>query len=223
MPRVADRILLAFVPVAAESIIRGLSRLIRTEVLGEEHPLRLVADGQPAIYAFWHDQLLLMIKAYRGKSRLRILISASKDGELIARTMARFKFETVRGSSHRGGKEALKEMIALGRSGTSLAITPDGPKGPRHQLKPGVAQIACRSGLPVVPVAFVCSHGYRFGSWDRFLLPYPWARGIYSYGPPIYCSAGESVADFMKRVEQAMDDNQQTAAARLDDYGLSTV
>lgn len=223
MSSVADRLLLAIVPAVAGSIIRGFSWLMRTEVLGEEHPLRLASDGQPAIYAFWHDQLLLMIKAYRGDGNLRILISASKDGELIARTMARFNVETVRGSSHRGGKEALKEMIALGKGGVSLAITPDGPKGPRRQLKPGVAQIACRSGLPVVPVAFSCSHGYRFGSWDRFLLPYPWARGIYSYGPPLYCSSGESVADFMKRVQQAMDNNQQTAAARLDDYGLSTV
>lgn len=221
--RLADRMLLACAPAAAEGVIRSLSRLMRLEVVGEEALQPLLMNNQAVIYAFWHDQLLMMIKGYSGGKNVRILISASKDGELIARTMGRFGFATVRGSSNRGATESLKQMLRLAKSGTSLALTPDGPKGPRHQLKPGVAQIACRSGCPVVPVAFACSHGYRFGSWDRFLLPFPWARGVYSYGEPLTCSAAESVEDFMGRVQLAMEENQRVAAARLDDYGLSSV
>jgi lysophospholipid acyltransferase (LPLAT)-like uncharacterized protein len=221
--RLTDRMLLAFAPVAAEGVIRSLSRLMRLEVIGEETFQPLLDKKQAVIYAFWHDQLLMMVKAYRGEKNVRILISASRDGELIARTMGRFGFATVRGSSNRGATESLKQMLRLAKSGTSLIVTPDGPTGPRHQLKAGVAQVACRSGCPVVPLAFVCSHGYRFGSWDRFLLPFPWARGVYSFGKPLSCSAGESVQGFMARVQLAMDENQRVAAARLDDYGLSTV
>ncbi|MCK4536394.1 MAG: lysophospholipid acyltransferase family protein [Desulfuromonadales bacterium] len=223
MARLVDRMLLSLAPLVAEGVIRGLYRLMRTEVIGTEHPLRLVSEKQPAIYATWHDQLLMMTKVYCGDKNVQILISASRDGELIARTMARFGRGTVRGSSNRGASEALRQMLRLARTDTSLAITPDGPKGPRHQLKSGVAVVACRSGRPVVPLAFVCSHGHRFHSWDRFLLPYPWARGVFSYGAPLYHSPGESIEDFMNRVQLAMEQNQRIAAARLDDYGLSTV
>ncbi len=223
MARLADRFLLSFAPLLAWAVIGVFYRLMRIEFVGKEHPLRLKADNQPAVYAFWHDQLLMMIKGYLGDRNVRILISASKDGELIARTMGRFGYTTVRGSSNRGATESLKQMLRLAKAGTSLAVTPDGPKGPRHQLKPGVAQVACRSGLPVVPLAFVCSHGYRFRSWDRFLLPFPWARGVYAYGAPLSCADGESIEEFMVRIQAAMDENQRFAAARLDDYGLSTV
>ncbi len=223
MSRLAERLLMTLAPVLAAAVIRGIYRLMRIEFVGEGHPLQLVAEGRPAIYAFWHDQLLMMIKGYRGDRNVRILISASRDGELIARTMGRFGYATVRGSSNRGATESLRHMLRLAKAGISLAVTPDGPKGPRHQLKPGVAQIACRSNLPVVPLAFACSRGYRFGSWDRFLLPFPWARGVYAYGAPLSCGADESVEEFMLRVQSAMEENQRIAAARLDDYGLSTV
>jgi len=223
MRRWPDKVLLWFAPTVAAVLIKLLARLMRTEILGGEHPSQLVAANQPAIYALWHDQLLMMVAGYLGARDVQILISASKDGELIARTMACFGLGAVRGSSSRGAAGALKQMLKLARTGRSLAITPDGPKGPRHQLKSGVVAVASRSGLPIVPLAFACSHGYRFQSWDRFLLPYPWARGVFSYGAPLYHSPEESVEEFMMRVEAAMENNQHIATTRLDDYGLSTV
>ena len=221
--RWSDRLLLTVVPRLAAAMISGLYRVMRIDYLGECYPRQLVESEKPAIYAFWHDQLLMMVKGYLGDRNLKVLISASKDGELIARTMTAFGYGAVRGSSNRGATEALKEMLRLARTSSSLVITPDGPKGPRHVLKPGVVQVAKRSGRPIVPMTFACSHGRRFGSWDRFLLPYPWARGVYSYGEPIYYAPGESVDDFQERVELGMAENLRRATAHLEAYGLSAI
>lgn len=223
MTRFGEKLLLGLGPPLAEIIIRLLYRSMRIEVIGWEPVGRVLAKKEPIIIAFWHDQLLMMIKGYPGERNLRVLISASKDGELISKTMGRFGFASVRGSSTRGGSEALKQMLRLIRTNNSIAITPDGPKGPRHRLKPGVAQVALRSGCPVVPMAFACSRGHRFRSWDRFLLPFPLAYGVYSYGEPVYNRTGESAEEFMSRVQSAMDKNLRVAVSRLEEHGLSAV
>jgi len=223
MNRFTASLLLTLVPPTAEIAIRLLYRSMKVDTLGWELLQESIEREQSVIYAFWHDQLLMMAMVYRGNRDLRTLISASKDGELIARTIGRFGFQAVRGSSSRRGGEALKEMLRLVRAGSSLVITPDGPKGPRHRLKPGVVQLALRSGRPVVPIAFVCSRGYRFSSWDRFLLPLPFSRGVYSFGEPVYNQPAESFEAFTIRLQTAMDNVQCSAATRLEEYGLSAV
>ncbi|BCR05202.1 hypothetical protein DESUT3_22710 [Desulfuromonas versatilis] len=217
-----DRLLLSLAPPLAARIIRWLHRSMRIETIGEEHPRRLWDAGQAVILAFWHDQLLLMVKGYRGPGA-RILISASKDGELIARTMRCFGQDAVRGSSSRGGRKAFRELVELGRQPFDLVLTPDGPKGPRHQVKDGVVQLARLSGRPVIPMAFVCSRGHRFGSWDRFLLPYPFSRGVYAFGEPLVFEPGEDVGDFRERLEKAMEMNVRRACAQLEKHGVSAL
>lgn len=152
-----------------------------------------------------------------------MLISASKDGELLAKTMKYFDHETVRGSSSRGGRAAFKAMMALSREPVDIVLTPDGPRGPRHELKDGVLQLARMSGRPVVPMAFVCSRGHRFQSWDRFLFPYPFCRGVYSFGDPVYFDKEEGIDRFRERFKGAMEKNQQQAEARLESYGVSAI
>ena len=112
--------------------------------------------GQRVIIAFWHARQLMMPLTYRG-TLAHILISQHQDGEIIARIVERFGFKAVRGSSTRGGMEALRELIRLGRAGVDLVVTPDGPRGPAHIAKMGVIQLARASGLPIVPLAFACS------------------------------------------------------------------
>jgi lysophospholipid acyltransferase (LPLAT)-like uncharacterized protein len=129
----------------------------------------------------------------------------------------------VRGSSNRGARAAFRELVELSREPVDLAITPDGPKGPRHRLKPGIVHLAKISGRPVVPVAFVCSRGRRFGSWDRFLLPYPFARAVYSFGPPLLIEAGEEPEAFQEKLQRAMEENEGRARARLEELGVSAV
>ena len=116
----------------------------------------LYQTGKRVIIAFWHARQLMMPLTYRG-AQAHILISQHQDGEIIARIVERFGFKAIRGSSTRGGVEALREMIRLGRSGVDLVVTPDGPKGPAQVAKMGVIQLARASGLPIVPLTFGCS------------------------------------------------------------------
>jgi lysophospholipid acyltransferase (LPLAT)-like uncharacterized protein len=219
---VKERLLLAVVPFVASIAIRLLYLTIRTEVLGENSLRSLWQRGEQVIISLWHDQLLLMVLGYPGK-HAKILISSSRDGELLARTLKYFAQDMVRGSSSRGGRAAFRELLNLCKEKTDLVLTPDGPKGPRHKLKDGVVQLARLSGRPVVPMAFVCSRGHRFKSWDRFLLPYPFCRGIYSFGEPVWFDKAEGVERFRERLSAAMCMNQQRAEARLEEYSVSAV
>ena len=217
-----DRLTLRAGPWFAAWLIRLIHAGLRVEWLGEAPLQALWADQRRVILAFWHDQLFLMAKGYHGPGA-QVMISASKDGELIARTMEYFGIGSVRGSSTRGGRAAFREMLELASQPVDLVITPDGPKGPRHQVKEGVVQLARLTGRPVVPMAFACSRGYRFASWDRFLLPFPPGRGVFSFGAPLYYGEGDSAESFRLRVQHAMDENVRIARERLKDYDLSAV
>ena len=220
--RLGDRFLVALAPPLAAVIIRLLHLSMRNETLGLERLLNQWQHRQSVIISFWHDQLLLMVLGYPGK-KARILISASKDGELIARVMRFFGQDAVRGSSNRGARQAFKHLLQIAKEPTDLVITPDGPKGPRHQIKDGVVQLARLSGRPVIPMAFACSRGHRFASWDRFLLPYPFSKGVYSFGEALFYQQGESAESFRERIELAMICNQRTAEDYLEARGETAV
>jgi lysophospholipid acyltransferase (LPLAT)-like uncharacterized protein len=215
-------VLFRLAPFLAALVIRVLYRTIRVEFIGEDQVRELWDEQKQVILSFWHDQLLLMVEGYHGP-QAKILISASKDGELIARTMEHFGQGAVRGSSSRGGRAAFRAMMELAREPFDLVFTPDGPKGPRHQVKEGVVQLARLTGRPVVPMAFVCNRGRRFSSWDRFLLPYPFGRGVYSFGEPLFFEKGEGPENFRLRVQKAMEENVERARTRLEEHGLSAV
>ncbi len=217
-----QRILLSAGPWLAARLIRAIHWCLRVETVGDESLQALWSNRQPVILAFWHDQLFLMACGYHGLGA-KVLISASTDGEYIARTMAEMGIGAVRGSSTRGGRAAFREMLSLAKDPCDLVFTPDGPKGPRHEVKEGVVQMARLTGRPVVPMAFVCSHGRRFASWDRFLLPYPFGRGVYAFGEPLYYNSSESVENFRLRVQAAMEANVCRAVEHLKTYGLSAV
>ena len=159
-----------FPPIGA-AVIRGLGRSMRIDTRGQEQIDALYRDGKRVIIAFWHARQLMMPLTYRG-AEAHILISRHQDGEIIARIVERFGFRAVRGSSTRGGVEALRELIRLGRSGLDVVVTPDGPKGPAQVVKMGVIQLARVSGLPIVPLAFGCSKKNTspagIVSWCRF-------------------------------------------------------
>ncbi len=156
MRRVTNALKVAVVPPVGYHVIRLLSRSMTLRVEGAEHLSRRFSQGKRVILAFWHAQQLMMPLAYPGLEA-HVLISQHRDGELIRRIVARFGLEAVRGSSTRGGAEAFRKLIRLGRSGYSLVLTPDGPKGPRQIAKVGVVQLARATGLPIVPMAFGCS------------------------------------------------------------------
>lgn len=156
MKRVFHWLTLTLVPPVGAALIRLLGVSMTIETRGAEPMLALYAQGRRCIFAFWHSRQLMMPLAYRG-ARIHILISRHRDGELIQRIVAYFGFRAVRGSTTRGGAAALRELVQLGRSGADLAITPDGPKGPRQVAQMGVIHLAKATGLPIVPVTFSCS------------------------------------------------------------------
>ncbi|WP_439815566.1 lysophospholipid acyltransferase family protein [Zavarzinia sp. CC-PAN008] len=157
-----------------------------TTIRGEV-PAGLVAQGQPFLVAFWHGRMLLMPPAWwpHGHVRFNMLISQHKDGELIARTMHRVGIGTVRGSTSKGGDTALRAMIKALRRGEVVGITPDGPRGPRMRASEGVVSLARLAGVPVVPTTFSATRSKRLGSWDRFVVAWPFQRGIHVWGEPI--------------------------------------
>ncbi|MBI4161777.1 MAG: DUF374 domain-containing protein [Acidobacteria bacterium] len=136
--------------------IRLARRLMRLRYVNREVVAGLRGEGRRFILAFWHGQLFLMPYAYPG-GRIAVLISRHRDGEYISRTLEALGCRTARGSSSSGGGAALRELVRRYREGYDLAVTPDGPRGPRHRAQPGVIQAARLTGASIVPVAFDCS------------------------------------------------------------------
>jgi lysophospholipid acyltransferase (LPLAT)-like uncharacterized protein len=166
----------------------------------------LWAARAPVIYAVWHGRILLLPRLY-GRRGSHVLASRSRDGELVARWMTRFGLVPVRGSSTRGGGEALRQLARALREGGEVVVVPDGPTGPREVLKSGVIALARLSGAPIVPTAVGASREWRLRSWDEFRIPKPFARCVVRFGEPIRVPAGADRATLeatRKDVEAAL-------------------
>lgn len=193
---------------AGGAALNALMASCRIQTVGEENFRQFWRAGIPVVFALWHGRLLPCTYHHRHQ-RVVTLISQHRDGEYIARVVHGWGYTTVRGSSSRGGVEALREMVRWVKAGRSLAITPDGPRGPREQMKPGPLLVAQRTGAPIVPVATSASRAWYFGGWDRFLVPKPFARLQIEYGAPL---------EVPRRVGEAeMAGLSQTLQGRMDE------
>ena len=162
----------------------------------------------PKIYAFWHGQMFLLPVVFREFSdRVRVLISRHSDGEFAARLVKEFGFNAIRGSAgkRKGGVSAVLRMVDEIKSGFSVAIPVDGPKGPIHKVKKGVALLSIKTGVPVCPIAFRCSKGKHLSSWDRFFIPYPFSTCVVKVGKPVLPSYNESGEEFAERIERSLE------------------
>ena len=137
----------------------------------------------PAIYVFWHENMLIPM-SFRGHCNLAILLSQHRDADILARVAYHHGFGSIRGSTARGGTAAIRELLRKS-PGSSLGITPDGPRGPRRQLAPGPIYLASKLGLPVVALGFGYDRPWRAKSWDRFAVPRPFSRARAIMGPPM--------------------------------------
>jgi len=173
---------LAAGPVLGAIALRMLAGTLR--VRREEAAVApLWAARAPLIYALWHGRLLLLPCLY-GRRGAHTLTSRSRDGELVSRWIRRFGLVPVRGSSSRGGADAVRLLTRAIRAGREVVVVPDGPRGPREVLKPGVIALARLSGAPIVPVAVGASREWRLHSWDEFRIPRPFARCVVRFGEP---------------------------------------
>ena len=143
---------------------------------------------QPFIYVLWHGTLLPLIWIHR-KRNVVAMVSEHKDGEILARLLESIGYRTVRGSTSRGAARALLNACRVIEEGACLAVTPDGPRGPAESVAPGASIVAQRTGAPMVPVSLKVSSAWRLKSWDRFMIPKPFASITVAYGDPIQVSA----------------------------------
>ncbi len=172
-------------------VVRGLVATIRWDFRDPHESLALAGRG-PVIFAIWHNQIALSLWVHRryvarqnpGR-RLAGLVSASRDGGLLARVMELSGVVPIRGSSSRRGPQALRELVRAGSEGLDLALTPDGPRGPRHVVQPGVIAAAHLTGFPIIPAAVDVRPRWTLRSWDRFEVPLPFSRCRVTFGRPM--------------------------------------
>ena len=196
------------------AFVRALHATLRIEVHGREHYEEPRADGRRVLFAVWHDRLLTPVWWHRGEA-ITVLISEHADGEVLARVMAGLGFRAARGSSTRGGARGMRALVRAARRGQDLAITPDGPRGPRHVVKPGLVLAAQLSGALIVPLSAASRDAWVLGSWDRFQVPRPRSHTVLEYGSGIAVPRGSSDGErteILAGVQHALD----TLTARVD-------
>jgi lysophospholipid acyltransferase (LPLAT)-like uncharacterized protein len=194
-------------------LLESVLRTVRFETVGAEPYEQEHATGRPVIFTLWHGRLLPLSWFHRSWN-LVTLISESADGEYIARVVQRWGYQVVRGSSSRGGGPALRELIRWLRQGRSIAVTPDGPRGPRQKLKPGVLAAAQLTGCALLPISAGANHAWWFEGWDRFLVPRPFSTVRIHYGQPVRVprdATQDELVEIGRRVED--DVNRLTALA----------
>jgi lysophospholipid acyltransferase (LPLAT)-like uncharacterized protein len=172
---------LALAHRSISAAVRGTLKTVRLVVEGEE--AMLAAAGEtPPVFAFWHGKQMLLLR-YRLRWPLGIMVSHSRDGELLARILSDFGHRITRGSSSRGGAEGLAGLAGLYRQGCAPCFAADGPRGPYHALKPGAVRLASELQRPLVPASAAASRVVTVGSWDRLEIVAPFSTVALAFGP----------------------------------------
>jgi lysophospholipid acyltransferase (LPLAT)-like uncharacterized protein len=157
----------------------------RWSIEGCEWTRQFSREGRTCIVAFWHGRLLMMPFAWHRLGPFHMLISAHRDGRIIAGAMTYFGIETIAGSTSRGGSSALRAILKRLKEGACVGITPDGPRGPPMTVSIGLVNIARLARVPIVPVTYATSRRRELATWDRFQLALPFGRGVFLFGEPI--------------------------------------
>lgn len=190
-----------FVSFLAYLLVRTLTATLRVKHVHPEH----IDDTPRYILTFWHRQLLPLLGRGKWRRPITVMISKSKDGEIIANVLALYGVSAARGSSSRGGSEALRGILREARDGKSIVFTPDGPRGPSGVLKDGVIFAAQASKLPIMPFAFAGKNVTLLRSWDRMIVPKPFSKGVIVYGEPIVVPRDGDPEEWRLRIEQILN------------------
>jgi lysophospholipid acyltransferase (LPLAT)-like uncharacterized protein len=204
----------ALVGRVGATTVRAIHATCRVTTSGDEYwrPLQEGPDSR-WIGCLWHGTMLSPIWRHQKEDAV-VLASDHRDGEYVTRVLSRLGYGIARGSSTRGGARGLRDLLRAARAGHPLAITPDGPQGPREVVKVGAVVLAARSGLPVVPIGVGMSRAWRFSSWDRFAIPKPLARIHIGYGAPIEVPRDVDEAgmdEYVDRLQAGMDETTRAA------------
>jgi lysophospholipid acyltransferase (LPLAT)-like uncharacterized protein len=197
------------------AFIQAIARTWRFRVVNESAYASEHAAGRPVVLVLWHGEMLPLLFHHRDR-QIAVLVSEHGDGEIIARILSAFGFRLVRGSSSRGAARALIAVDRELEAGFDVGITPDGPRGPLHSVAPGALLAAHRAGVRIVPLAASASASWRLGSWDRFMIPKPFARVTVAYGDALAVEAANAreAGEQIERLAAAMADAHARLEAR---------
>lgn len=201
----------ASVRLVAAPAIRLLAATWRIRTVHEERWRALHEARRPHVFLLWHEVLLPLLWQHRGQG-IAIVVSEAREGQYLTDFALSLGYRAVRGSSTRGAARALLGAVRELREGRAVAFTPDGPRGPRRELKPGVVAAAQRGRAVIVPIHAQASRAWRLHSWDRFMIPKPAARVTVSYGRPFEVAEGET----------GLTTGLEDAAARLEEIAGAT-
>lgn len=221
-----QRLILTVASPVISTTVRILCSSSREETRNRRFLNSVLAGHGKALVGFWHETLALATWHFR-KTGYYTLTSLSFDGELASRVVHRFGLHAVRGSSSRGGWQAISDMFDSFQVTQAVGFTLDGPRGPRREAKPGIGILSMRGSLPVVPVAFAAIPCWRMHTWDRLVLPKPFSRIIAYYGEPVWPQGDlspEGIESLRRTVEESLNRlhgelEDDTSMAPQDDSG----
>jgi len=209
----AWRLVVAIAPMLLSGALYLLAWTVRVRLVNTSELFARWARGDRIILAFWHNRVVMMPQQYRGR-KICIMNSQHRDGEIATRALSRWGIRSVRGSATRGGVAGFLRLVDAFRDGYDLAVVPDGPRGPRYRAKPGVVYLAKATGAPIFPISYAASWKKELRSWDRLIIPLPFARIVYVAGEPLTVprDAGDDMAEALrKELEDRL--NRATAEA----------
>lgn len=208
-----EEIKYGLVGLAGSLVIRALAATCDGELENRDAPARARVHG-PVIYAVWHGRLMVPVFTHRRRA-IGILISQSDDGEYVARIAERLGFQTIRGSSTRGGEQGFRRLLEYLQSVGDVAITPDGPTGPKYKVKRGLVYLARAAGAAIVPCGVAPDRYWQMGSWDEFRATKPGAYVLARFGEPIYVPEKSNKFD-LERIRAEVEDTLNTLTADVE-------
>jgi lysophospholipid acyltransferase (LPLAT)-like uncharacterized protein len=187
--------------------LKSLWSTYRVRVVGSEHILRFIRDRKPIIPCYWHQMHIIcsyyMVQLQKEGLKLGFLISPSMDGEIAAMVMQSWGARIIRGSSTRTGARSLQQLYRIiTREKVSTVNTPDGPQGPVHAFKPGAIMLSRMTSAPIIPLAYAADRSWQLRTWDKFLIPKPFANVLLLIGEPQEIKTGSKFADLQSRQEE---------------------
>jgi lysophospholipid acyltransferase (LPLAT)-like uncharacterized protein len=214
LKRIKYFLLLKILPPIIYVVISFIRTTSTMEHSDKESAHGIWDKGENSIVCFWHGRLMMMPFANR-RGRGKVLISRHRDGEFIARVMEYFNLSAVRGSYRKGSVSSLREIISALKDGFDVAITPDGPKGPKYVAKKGIAELAKLTGKAIIPITYSASRKKVFQSWDNFILPYPFSRIVFVWGEPIRVNKQGSPDD-LESIRIELENSLKTITEKAD-------
>ena len=197
--------------------IKFVSITNKWSFINKKYVENLWKKNESFILCFWHGRLLMMPLSWNKKKKINVLISSHPDGQLLSKTVEHFNIETIVGSSSKGGSEAVRNIIKSLKSGVSIGMTPDGPRGPRMKINSAIIKIASLTGHKIVPLSYSVKKKIFLNSWDKFLVALPFGKGCFIWGKPIKIKKNISTNEDLK-LSKRLENNLLKLTRKADNY-----